>query len=634
MTDESPIAGRPGRLLFLGALLLVGLCQIQVLGMGFSPEDWTIAGFLQDRNLLTVFAPVADYPYFRPIWFAWLELCHMLGMGGGLMHLGPLVAHVLGLWGLHRLLRNTPLGFFGALALIFLAGLAPGTAPALSWLAAGNKAFVFAAMIWGLVLLREVENGGVFLLALLPATILPLGMSENAYMMCALYPLGLLLPGEGRKSPTDALIAMGVALVFCLGQLAMLPPPPEGMVSRASELQAAWAGDPPGAALAFGDNLGRFFLFGIGLATNQARLGLGILLTILLLALLETWRGRPQRGHALLWSLALYGVANLPASLFPGEASRHHAYLPAIGAAPVLLCLVLLLPRRAWEMALALVLALFFVRTIHEQGLWGRYLDHSERIYQSSIDVLPEYPEGEPILCLNMPIEYRAAFALRLGHRKEILAWPDFCVMTTRRSWLPPKGVSLPEGDQGIWIEYDGEKLRRTHPSVLRKREVSPRAWFADTLRPFPSRILQWGETLSSEEPLERLPWTSSPDVGLGLAARPPDAATTQAGKTERLRIDKEEFGRPGSFVYAWEVEAQTIDWRWLVLGWSPLSLPTTENVGLFHLTPLPWLFDVRIQDRTSGKPVSMQVEPVLGLLPALRLPPGKHSLRIELRLR
>ncbi len=625
------------RWLLLGALLMIGLCQIQILAMPFSPEDWSQAGYLAERSLLASFAPIQEYPYFRPIWFGYLKLCHLMGMSGAWMHLGPLLAHVLGLWGLHRLLRDTPLGFFGALAVVFLAGLAPGTAPALSWLAAGNKAFVFAALVWGLVLLRETKDKVGFLVALLPATLLPLGMSENAYMMCLLYPLGLLLPGSGRKSYAMAALVLLPALLFSLGQLALLPPPGEGSVSRISELLSLWTSAPVDAFVSVSENLGRFFLFGTGIATNAGSLGAWLLAIFLALGLIESWRGQPARGHALLWSLAFYVVANLPASLFPGESSRHHAYLPAIAATPVLLSLVLLLPRRAWEMVLALLLAIFFVKTLTEQKLWGAYLGHSEAIYQSSVAVLPEYPEGEPVLCLNMPVEYKTAFTLRLGHRKEIADWPDLCVMTTRSSWLPPKGVSLPMGDQGIWIEYDGRRLRRLRLPELAKRAKAPRAWFCDVLRPFPEPILSWGQTLASDEPLQALPWSLSPRVKRGLAARPSDAPpapagpTAPTGQTERLRIDKE--GVEGQ-AYVWEIQATTSDWRWLVLGWSPGILKTTENISPFTLTPLPWAFRVEIVDRETGKPREFQVEPVLGLLPALRLPPGQHSLRVQLLLR
>jgi len=630
---------RDKRWLLLGALLMIGLCQIQLLAMGLSPEDWTLAGFLQDRSLVGSFAPVADFPYYRPIWFGYLKLCHLLGLSGGLMHLGPLLAHLLGLWGLHRLLRDTPFGWFGALGVIFLAGLAPGTAPALSWLAAGNKPFVFAALVWGLVLLREARGWRAFGLALLPAALLPLGMSENAYMMCLLYPLGLWLPGKGKKGIAHAAVALIVTVAFSLVQLAMLPPPPPGTSTRVAELQASWLGAPLDSLFSIAENIGRFFLFDIGVATNAARLGVLLLLFFLLLGLLETWRGQRARGHALLWSLAFLLIANLPASLFPGESSRHHAYLPAIGAAPLLLSLILLLPRRSWELVLALLFALFFVRTVAEQRIWKLYLDHSERVFASSIEVLPEYPEGEMIACLNVPWEYRAAFALRLGHRKEIEKWPDFCVMTTRESWLPPKGVSLPKGDQGIWIEYDGQRLRRTRIAELERRSPSPRAWLVDVLRPFPEPLLQWGAILSSREPLQVLPWSQSPRVGTGLAARPTDLPATADGQEGakkgvqrvRLRIDKEE---PGKDFYVWELEADTADWRWLVLGWSPVFFRTTENIGPFLLTSVPWAFRTRILDRDTGQPVAIEVLPALGLLPALRLPPGKHRLRVELRFR
>jgi hypothetical protein len=386
--------------------------------------------------------------------------------------------------------------------------------------------------------------------------------------------------------------------------------------------------------MAFTENLGRYFLFAGGFAVDAGPLGAVVLLILLGLALLEMRQGRPEHGRALLWALAFYVVANLPASLFAGESSRHHAYLPAMGAAPVYLFTVLLLPRRAWEIVLALLFAIFFVSTLSEQKLWMTYLDHSESVRESSLEVFDESPVGQRVACLNMPFEYRAAFVLRWQGQEEIAKWPDFCVMTTRKSWLPPKGVSLPEGDAGLWVEYDGKGLRRGRLADLARRTPAPRAWFHDVLRPFPEPVLRWGQILDSEEPLQDLPWSQSPRVGRGLPARPADASESGTGKSERLRIDKEEFGSPTTFVYAWEVETRTTDWRWLVLGWSPLSLPTTENVGLFTLKTLPWLFEARVIDRDTGDPLEIEVLPVLGLLPALRLPPGQHSLRVELTLR
>ena len=625
-----------GRLALGLCLLLVAFVLCRLLSFPYSPEDWTNLTHVGERSFfdcLLPFHPTAEgtegYPYYRPLWYAWMKFASLAGLSGGLAHSMVLVAHLGVVFLIHRLARRFGLSTLKATVLAILVGLAPGTQGALCWLAAGNKAFVlFFLLLGSYFILTLKQKNRIFIF--FPLLALPaLGSSENSYMMCLLFPLAVCLRQDFRAeaSPRRWLVplaVMALALLFCRLHLAQLPQNQGGGSSKVEALLAFIETDFSGWAGAVSQSLGRFFVHGLGLGEDRPKTGIILLGMVALLgSYLAT---RERRSWGLLAALAFFLILNFPTSFLGNEAQRHNAYLPAVGACVVLAnCLFLL--RRALFFPAVLAVSTFFVFVdIGRQDEWARYLDHSQRIFESSKVALPTAPKDGKVVLLNVPFEYRAAFRLRLGPKAGILKWRDTLLLSSKTSYVPPKDVPLPAG---ILLEYDGTIIKRTSFEVFAAKRKLPDAWFLDELQAFPDRILRWGSILAADQDLDKIAWSITPEVS-GVAAPAP---TKRSLEVQAHGFGRDEKGKP---YYFWEFGATSDASTWLVLAWSPVFAPSLENISpLFQLKTLPWAFKTRIWDLSERKRErKMEVRPVLGILPALLLPGGDQKLRVELTLR
>jgi hypothetical protein len=603
-----------------GLVALVALlAAAPVLAMPYSPEEWAQLALLRERDLLGALRPFAEVPYFRPLWFLWLKVADLLGLGGGAAHSAVVLAHAGGAVLVRRALAAR-MGAGAALAGALLLATAPGTASALSWLAAGNKAFTFFFLALGAYGLAVPRGWLATLGFALVSAGGAIACSENGYLTVLLLPLVIASgPPPRRLHLRYAAAAGGIAAALAAVHLCLLSPQATiGDQSRLAELQRAVLGDPLGWLVACADNLGRYFLHGIGLADDAPRAGAYVLLG--LAAVAAVWR---RLRAPLAGALAVFVVLDFPASFFPGEASRHHAYLPALGAGLVLAMAGLALPARVATAALAV--ACFLGRGWHRQAEWLRFLTHADQVLASTVEALPEAPLlPEDVVLVNVPHEYRAAFHLRFGRQAKVRSWLYFTFLTTRAQALLPDGLTWPKDSTSIVLEYDGKGIRRTRFAELAARPRAPQAWLLGAIDRFADPALAWAEIVGAQRELTAL---GRGFESVGEPASPP-AGTVAVGAHGILPGP-----RPGLF---WEVEAELAGAGWVVLGWTPLTaIEATQNAWIFQLRPLPWLFTTTVRDLDPPHAErALAVVPVLGFLPAVQLPPGKHRLRVECRPR
>ena len=610
-------------------LLVLGLCLFWLLSFPLSPEDWVDRMRLGGVSYGRILRPFGDYPYYRPLWFLYLRFCAGWGLPGGLSHFGPLLAHLLAgriLWGWMRARGlSVRAGFFWALGLM----LAPGTAAALSWLAAGNKAFTFFFLLWGVSRILRAEGSGAALGWGLVAMLLALGCSENAYMGVLVLPLALWYRGGELRGAGSAARGWGVG-IFGLGFGLMLVPAllhlgaspqvgsPDG--DRLGQLLAAMGGDPLGWLVSVLGNLGGFFLHGLGLPWGPGWVRAGVLPVLLVLALI--W-GRRARVAAL-WGLVGFLLLNVPASFFPGESSRHHGYLPALGAGLLLLGFAWRWRKTRGMQALGMAMVFFFlVGNLREQALFSRYLRQADSVLASIRKLAPRLKPGETPLLLNVPVEYRAGLLWVLGKDRSVSKWPSVLWMTTQSTGLfPDKLAALPENLR--ILEYRGDRLAFVTKKGLLARHRRETAWLLDSLSPFPDRVLALGPITGSEAPLDRLGWSLYAS-GTSHKSRPPKGILRFAHRRD--------LPNKGVLV-SWEVRGEMEEKGWLVLGWVPEWFPPTERARLFVLEPFAWPFEIEVESLTGAKIPASAARPVLGFFPALPLGPGSFHLRVRLKLR
>lgn len=628
-TDE--VQHRVGLVLLI-SIVLVGTCW--VLGFPRSDEDWVDLIRLRRGSPLDALLPFEDYQYYRPAWHFYLKLCDMAGLSGGPAHLGIVAAHLGGLVLVHGLLRRLGCRPLHALVPTVLAGIAPGTSGALSWLAAGNKAFTFLFLALGASLVQRARSPAGLIGAMVVAAVPALGSSESAYVLVLLFPLVALFrtpfrEGAPRIRWRDPLLLLAACMVLGLLHLSLAAPTTDPIESRPRQLLIAFQAGWGRYTWEVAQNLGRYFIHGIGLGDDCPVLGSAVLCLLCGLGIFF-WRGRRSlRNPYLLLSVLVFVLLNMPASLFPGESSRHHAYLPAIGAGLVCGCLMIRL-LGGWHRGLRVVSAVsvlwFLLQGWAGQRLWARYLRHTRTVLESSGEALPEPPHSARVILLNVPEEYRTVFNLRFGEQARAETWPNFCILGNRKEILLPKGADLP-GDEGVvLIEYDGQGLRRSSFAEVLRRERAPSAWFLDEITGFPDPVLPWGAIQAGDQALRSMNWGFKPERT--------DIAESDPGRHVEVLAQ----GRPqpsSSCAYEWEVKGETASPAWLVLGWSPLFFPIIQRPALFLLHPLPWAFRVEVEDLGSPRhTASRVVRPVLGFLPALRLEPGPFHLKTRLFLR
>lgn len=597
---------------FVVLLVLIGAGRVVV--FPHSPEGWSQLSLLRSRDLAGCLLPFPEYTYYRPLWFAYLKLCDLLGLDGGPSHAGVVALHAGGVLLLYRVLRRLGQRPADACVGAALLGIAPGTAAALSWLAAGNKVFTFFFLALGAVFVTHARRwGGVlagFVLGGVPAIL----CSENAYGGVLLLPcLALLHPSRDARFRWRAAIVLGAFLLLAsIVHLGVLSPQAgAGRHGQTAVVLASLWADPIGWCRDAAGNCGRYLLHGVGVADDAPIAGLVSLAVLTLLGVL-TRRGA---GAGLLLLLVAFVLLNVPAALVPGQSARHQAYLPALGAGLIAAWLARWTPARG---ALVPALGLWFlIQGWAGQNLWSAYLGQAERARRSGLEALPALPSEGSVVLVNVPHEYRAAFHLRFGPSAKVLDWPAFTILSTRRSILLPAGFRLPEGAGDVVLEYDGWKIRRSSFAELAARERAPPAWFVDRIRAFETPALAWGEILARTSRLSEL----------GLGFRAGDREARGAGK-RTVRVLR--HGQHPCL--HWELEAELETTGWLVLGWFPLHVPATESAWIFPLHPLPWLFRIVVRDLDRpARTLPVPAQPVLGLLPAIWLETGRHRLRVEL---
>lgn len=623
--EEGAEFGRPPPPI-VQALLLIGVAVLgsaQILSFERTPESWSQLCLLRERTLLGALEAFPEYPYYRPLWFFWLSLADRMGLGGGAAHALPLAMHAGGVALLFSALRHAHARL--AFPLAFLAAIAPGLSSALSWLAAGNKCFVFFWLALGVCFLLRVRSVAAYALALVFSVVPAIASSENGYLACLLLPFVAVTLRAGSERRAVRVLASG-ALALASAGLAALhlfvlsPQRATTADNRVSQLLSAWLADPIASSVAFADNMGRFFLHGVGAADDAARIGAYVLSGVALVAILMRWR---STGVA----LAVFVILNVPASLFPGESSRHHAYLPAIGAALIVGTMLVRVPLRAH--ALAFVGIFFFARGFEYQRPWADYCAHSARVYDSCVRAMPRMPTAKPVL-FNVPEEYRAAFLLHLGPDCEVRTWPNMTVLTSRSQAALPEGWSAPNEKLRV-LEYDGMRVRASTLGEIAARQRAPAAWWEAEIRAFERPWLAWGEILRSKERL----------VGNARsfrAAAKRSAASAQDLESRDLRVTSHGVldGEAGLF---WDCEIGAGESAWLILPWTPwAAMPTTENAWLFTLAPLPWAFEIQVFDASrAGRPgelLEASTHPGYGFLPGIWCDERARKLRIEIRPR
>ncbi|MCB9880520.1 MAG: hypothetical protein H6832_14190 [Planctomycetes bacterium] len=622
-TDEATFGSRRIELVLLVVVVL--LVHVRVLTFAQTPEGWSQLSLLRQRTWFGSFEPFPEYPYYRPLWFAWLSLADRVGLSGGLAHVGPLLLHLTGVLAVYRaLVRIAP---SQALAIASCVGIAPGLTGAMSWLAAGNKAFVFGFLAIGFAILLRVRSGLAYALAVLLGAMPAIASSENGYLAVLLFPLTALAlrprTFESAKLRIAGSLVIFVTIAACslVHLLVLSPQRSAGAESRVVQLIADTREDPIGSIVAALENFGRFFAHGIGVGENLPWVGALLLAALTIYAIVS-------RRRALLVAIAIFVVLNVPASLFRGESSRHHAYLPAIGAAACIATFVCSFRGGLW--VLPLVQVFFIGRTFELQRPWADYCAQSQRIYESSIDVLRDEPLEVPLL-INVPIEYRAAFHLRFGAAAKVSDWPSATVLSSRDTILLPEDFRAPDADRPSRsvLEYDGSRLVRTTLGEVLGRRRAPRAFCVDTVRRFERPWLAWGETLRSFSPFS--------GEAVGFEASP--QSVHEASFVRRVDLDGHGplNGEVGLY---WECTVAAGAPCYVVLGWTPWSvLPTTENAWLFTLEPLPWAFTTKTFHVTDGPhgswaETNAAVLPVYGFLPAVPVDEAGQRLRVELRLR
>ncbi len=628
-TERQP--GQKGDTLFSSTafFLVLGLCLAWLLTFPLSPEDWV------DRMRLTgvpygrVLLPFGDYPYYRPLWFLYLRFCAGWGLPGGVAHLGPILAHLFAGRILWRWLRAGGLsvraGFLCALGVM----LAPGTAAALSWLAAGNKAFTFLFLLWGVSRILRAERAAAALGWGLVAMLLGLGCSENAYMGVLVLPLALWYRGRELRGTGGCAqgwgakvwgAGFGLLLVPALLHLGASPQAGSMEGDRLGQLLAAMGGDPLGWMGSVLGNLGGFLLHGLGLPWGLAWVRAGVLPVLFLLAIF--W-GREARGGAL-WGLVAFVLLNVPASFFPGESSRHHGYLPALGAGLLLLGFAWRWRKTHGMQALGMGMVFFFlVGNLREQALFSRYLQQADSVLASIRKLTPQLGPAETPLLINVPVEYRAGFLWVLGKDRPVAKWPSVLWMTTQSTGLfPDKLTALPQNLR--MIEYRGDHLAFVTKKELLTRRRKETAWLLDSLSPFPGRVLALGPITGNRAPLDRLGWSLYAE-GVPHKSRPPKGI---------LRLAQRRDLPSKGVLVSWEVRGEMVEAGWLVLAWVPEWFPPTERARLFVLEPFPWPFEVEVECLVGAKILPSAVRPVLGFFPALPLDPGPFHLRVQLKLR
>ena len=600
------------RLLVLAVVLLA---TARIATFAFSPEGWSQLSLLDSRGFLGSLAPLPEYPYWRPVWFAYLKLVAWTGVAGGMAHIPVLILHACTSLLILQVLTIAGATRWTAIVTATLCGITPGAVGALAWLAAGNKIFVAFFLALGVVTILRARSWRSCLAGTLGCAVLAIGSAENAYLCAVLFPATVLV--KFAHAPNAPRIAQATGLgVLCLAvgltHLAWSTQSTMNTDGRVGQLIAAIGSDPAHWARSVLGNLGRYFLHALGIADNAPRAG------AIALALLAVVAVSLRRASIAL-ALALFVILNVPASLFPGESSRHHAYLPAIGAVSIAVSILRLLPAKTW---LASALGLWFVvGGWRGQSLWERYLSRADAVYTSAQALIPEVSHASHVMLLNVPMEYGAAFHKLLGDTADIDKWQHWTIPTTRSSGLYPRGFTSSLSDETVLIEYDGTRLRRVTQKQLATRTRAPQAWLAARVEPFDDPVLAWSEILASTLPIDRL-WKGSTRASRSGKA-PPQGS---------VRVLAHGFA-PGPRVY-WDIDARLGSAAWVVLGWTPRILPATENAWLFTLAPLPWLFEVRVRDRETKRRVAPPIHPVLGWLPAVWLEPGIHHLRVEMGFR
>ncbi|MCA8970654.1 MAG: hypothetical protein KDC95_12750 [Planctomycetes bacterium] len=622
-THEPTFGSRRFELVLLVVVVL--LVHVRVLTFAQTPEAWSQLSLLRGRTWLGSFEPFPEYPYYRPLWFAWLSLADRVGLSGGLAHVGPLLLHLTGVLAVYRALaRITPTKAF---AIASCVGIAPGLTGAMSWLAAGNKAFVFGFLAIGFAILLRVRSATSYALAVLFGAIPAIASSENGYLAVLLFPFTVLALRPRTFESVMVRVVGSVALLVTIAScslvhlLVLSPQRTAGAESRVAQLFADTRTDPIGSIVAAVENFGRFFAHGIGVGDNLPWIGAVLLAALTVYAIVSKRR-------ALLVAIAIFVVLNVPASLFRGESSRHHAYLPAIGAAACIATFVCGFRGGMW--VLPLVQVFFIGRTFELQRPWADYCSQSQRIYESSVEVLRDEPLEIPLL-VNVPMEYRAAFHLRFGAAAKVSEWPSATVLSSRDTILLPEDFRAPDVDRPkrMVIEYDGSRLVRTTLEQVLGRKRSPLAFCVDTVRSFERPWLAWAETLRTFSPF------SGEAIGFESSPEPVHDASFVR------RVDLDGHGPlTGEVGLYWECTIAEGEPCYVVLGWTPWSvLPTTENAWLFTLEPLPWAFTARTFHAKGGSQegwaiTDTTVLPVYGFLPAVPVGNAAQRLRVELRLR
>jgi len=624
------------RLRIPALLILLGLLvHGPVLGFPGSPEDWVDGIRLREAGWLEVLLPLESYTYYRPLWFLLLKIREAFGIGEAAFHALPLFLHLGGALLVRSILRGLGSGELTAFLGAAFALCAPGTVGALSWLAAGNKACVFFFLALGLRSALLARSPRASFVGALLGFVAALGCAENAYLGILLLPLGLALRGRaGRESPPagrpsrSLAPALGLfAATLALGILHLGAIPGEGgKGGRLGELLSALGSDPIAWLGRVGGNLERYFLHGIGVAHDgQAGfLFLGLFLAALLAA--RRWAA------GLAWALGIFLLSNFPASFFPGENSKHQAYLPALGAGLVLAALLARLPARMRVVLGLLVLGLWVPRSRAFQAPWGHFLRVSEGLRADLHALARARAGGAPPLLWNLPFDYLPALREVLGPDVEVEKWPRVFVPTTRRGILLPRSLDLAKaGGIEIW-EYRGSRVEAVSLKEILARKPAPRAWLLDHLEACPDPVFLVGPMAGSELPLESLPWTLEPE-----RAREAESGTAPAvpgeGPAAVFELREEPGGETGGFVWSWRVRGRCTRPTWLVLAWDPTPLPVTETVRTFDLEALPWLFRLEITG-AAGREVRLPVVPVLGVFPAIRLGRGPFDFRARLKLR
>ncbi|PIE22070.1 MAG: hypothetical protein CSA62_14290 [Planctomycetota bacterium] len=611
----------PAKYLRLDFLLLglVGIGFGWTLSFAYSPEDWVGFLSLRERSLGEALLPVETYPYYRPLWWLWLWFCEQAQLPPWLGRLLPLAAHFIGGLAVLRIAKVFGASSRFAFATAALLLLAPGTISALSWFAAGNKSLTFCFLSLGVL---SIATGRSILHQLAGAVLfgsLAIGAAENAYMQVLLFPFfALVAPSkhsrQQRSTSATAIFVMSFALSYV--HLRLLPQysTPNPAETRTAELLAAISAGPIEWSGSVVQNLGRYFAHGLGIEYAGSRIGIIFLVASLIFGLLQ--KGR----RWILSAILVFVILNIPASLFPEESHRHHGYLPALGA---LLVIASLLRGFSGILAsrLCMALAVLFLPLLWLGAApWSAYCAKAETMLVSARDALPKIPEVAPTL-LNLPYEYRAAFEYVHGKDCGAATWPGVTLLSTRNEILLPQSQAIPKDEASLVLEYDGQRVCRTSWSIVRQRKRSAPAWLLGHLDPYPEPYLAWSNILSSEQPLSRLTWSQTP-------------SERKDSPVPEGRVHILEHGlKPGPMI-EWKVEVELASPAWLVLGWWPAAVPSTHNVGVFTIEPLPWAFEVEVRDVVQEKKLSIPIRPCLGFLPAVRLPKGKRSLQVTLRLR